>query len=70
MTDYVGDNYDAGFIPSSAEEKEAARKFREATEAEPSVSSVVEKVCYKYFMSAVELIICLITGRSSVSGQV
>jgi hypothetical protein len=52
MTVNVGDIYDAGFIPSSAEEKEAAKKLREATEAEPSVSSVVEKVSYKYFMSA------------------
>jgi hypothetical protein len=51
ITLYVGDIYDAGYIPSSAKEKEEAAKLRNATEADPTVSSVIEKVSFKYFMS-------------------
>jgi hypothetical protein len=48
----IGDIYDAGYIPSSAKEKEEAAKLRHnGTEADPTVSSVIEKVSYKYFTS-------------------
>jgi hypothetical protein len=44
---YAGDFYDAGYIPSSAEEKDRAKKLQNATEADPSVCSMIEDVSVK-----------------------